>query len=269
MGDVLHDSINFIRHYLTPYYRSIARLLLRHKKWLVRALRPYGLIYNQLDTERFFAFYLIDIFNNFENHTNAYLYAFQFLDAHSVEHLLSEIETPTLIVTAMLDFLTPAYLSFEMNRQMPNSQIICHNLCTHFSLLEKPEKVGLELAEFICNDDNVKYSPHYLKFQYEEHDDVEDGLVHPRPASGDLHIHSPTASREISRRDASPKSIRRVTGAPQQDTAGDVTTTQPQTRSVSATAGNAQQLQHQVEMTVDEATNAEHADGHCTHNAFT
>lgn len=160
LGDVIHDLINFVRLNMCDYYKSLANWMIRHKKWLMRVMRPYGLVYNQVDCEKFLCFYLIDILNNSRNHTDSYFRALQFLDAHSSEHLLHEITTPTLIITGMLDYLTPAYLSFEMHRQMQNSKLICHNLCTHFALLEKPQKIGKEIADYIC-DDNVTYSSWY------------------------------------------------------------------------------------------------------------
>lgn len=138
LGDVIHDLINFVRLHMADYYKSMATFMVKHRKWLMRGMRPYGLLYNQVDCEKFLGFYCIDILNNSKNHTDSYFRALQFLDAHSAEHLLHEITTPTLIITGMLDYLTPAYLSFEMYRQMPNSTLICHNFCTHFALLEKP-----------------------------------------------------------------------------------------------------------------------------------
>jgi hypothetical protein len=38
------------------------------------------------------------------------------LDAHSVYHLLADIEHPTLIIAGLLDLFTPAYQSYEIVR---------------------------------------------------------------------------------------------------------------------------------------------------------
>jgi pimeloyl-ACP methyl ester carboxylesterase len=66
-----------------------------------------------------------------------YLRLFQELDAHSVFHLLPEIETPTLVVSGALDFLTPAYQSRQIARRMPNAEHLALWRASHFALFER------------------------------------------------------------------------------------------------------------------------------------
>jgi pimeloyl-ACP methyl ester carboxylesterase len=72
-----------------------------------------------------------------------YMRLFQELDAHSAYHLLPEITQPTLVVSGMLDFLTPSYQSREIAERMPNAEHLALARASHFALLERtPEVVG-------------------------------------------------------------------------------------------------------------------------------
>jgi 3-oxoadipate enol-lactonase len=82
---------------------------------------------------------------SFEN----YMRLFQELDAHSVYHLLPEIEAPALIISGSLDILTPSRLSREMARRMPNAQHIPLKRCSHFAVLERPEVVVPAIKTFL------------------------------------------------------------------------------------------------------------------------
>ena len=90
--------------------------------------------------------YMKDIFDtDFGN----YLRLFQELDAHSVYHLLREIDHPALIISGLLDYLTPAYQSREMKRKMPNAEHQSFPAGTHFVLVEYPKKVTDRIARFL------------------------------------------------------------------------------------------------------------------------
>ncbi len=91
---------------------------------------------------RYFDDVLGDSFVNF-------LRLFQELDAHSVYHLLREIEHPTLVVSGLLDALTPAYQSGEIARRMPNAEHLRIARSSHFSLMERPEVVVPRVREFL------------------------------------------------------------------------------------------------------------------------
>ena len=78
-----------------------------------------------------------------------YLRLFQELDAHSMYHLLREIEAPALIIAGMLDVLTPPYQSAEMARRMSNAEYIRLWRSSHFSMLERPEVVIPAMRRFL------------------------------------------------------------------------------------------------------------------------
>lgn len=78
-----------------------------------------------------------------------FLRLFQELDAHSTYHLLREIDAPALIVSGLLDVLTPAYQSREMARRMPNAEHIQLLRSSHFSMLERPEIVVPAMRAFL------------------------------------------------------------------------------------------------------------------------
>lgn len=79
-----------------------------------------------------------------------YLRLFQELDAHSLYHVLPQIEAPTLIYSGKLDMLTPAFQSKEMARRMPNAEHVSLLRSSHFSLLERPEIVVPGIRRFLA-----------------------------------------------------------------------------------------------------------------------
>jgi 3-oxoadipate enol-lactonase len=92
--------------------------------------------------------YMEDIFaTDFGN----YLRLFQELDAHSAYHLLRRIHHPTLIISGLLDYLTPAYQSREMKRKMPHAEYLCVPGGTHFVLVEYPDRVTSRIASFLAS----------------------------------------------------------------------------------------------------------------------
>lgn len=78
-----------------------------------------------------------------------YLRLFQELDAHSTYHLLREIEAPALVISGMLDILTPPYQSRDIARRMPNAEYIRLWRSSHFSMLERPEVVVPAMRRFL------------------------------------------------------------------------------------------------------------------------
>jgi 3-oxoadipate enol-lactonase len=91
--------------------------------------------------------YMEDIFaTDFGN----YLRLFQELDAHSVYHLLRHIPHPTLILSGLLDCLTPCYQSREMRRKIPGAKHVCFPAGTHFVLAEYPDRVASLIENFLA-----------------------------------------------------------------------------------------------------------------------
>ncbi|MCA9539909.1 MAG: alpha/beta hydrolase, partial [Myxococcales bacterium] len=83
-------------------------------------------------------------------HKANYLHLFQQIDAHSVYHLLPEVQAPTLVVSGGLDFLTPAYQSRAMARRIPGAKHLSIPLGTHFVLLEYPERVVAAIEKHLA-----------------------------------------------------------------------------------------------------------------------
>lgn len=90
--------------------------------------------------------YLSDLLNT---RVENYLKLFQELDAHSVYHLLPEVDRPTLVISGSLDYLTPAYQSREMARRIPGARHLRIPLATHFVLLERPTAVVRAIREHL------------------------------------------------------------------------------------------------------------------------
>ena len=91
---------------------------------------------------RYFDDVLGDDFENF-------LRLFQELDAHSVYHLLPEIRAPALVVSGLLDMLTPARQSREIAARLPDAEHLALARASHFALLERPELVVPAVQRFL------------------------------------------------------------------------------------------------------------------------
>lgn len=93
-----------------------------------------------------YAQYLEDVFG--ESFVN-YLRLFQALDAHSVYHLLPEVRQPTLVISGLLDWLTPARMSFEIARRIPGAQHLHLRRGSHFAVLEQTPRVIERIERFL------------------------------------------------------------------------------------------------------------------------
>jgi pimeloyl-ACP methyl ester carboxylesterase len=78
-----------------------------------------------------------------------YMHLFQELDAHSVYHVLPRIQAPALVISGMLDPLTPVRQSHEIARRLPNAEHLRLRRSSHFSLMERPEKVLPAIDAFL------------------------------------------------------------------------------------------------------------------------
>lgn len=91
--------------------------------------------------------YMDDVLGeSFEN----FLRLFQELDAHSVYHLLPEIEAPALVISGALDLLAPARQSREIARRMPAAERLALWRASHFCLLERPDVVLPAIERFLA-----------------------------------------------------------------------------------------------------------------------
>jgi len=78
-----------------------------------------------------------------------YLRTFQELDAHSVYHLLPQVQAPALVVSGTLDVMTPAYQSREIARRLPHARRLALRRASHFALIERPDVVLAAVEEFL------------------------------------------------------------------------------------------------------------------------
>lgn len=78
-----------------------------------------------------------------------YCQFFQELHAHSVYHLLHQIEQPVLLLSGRFDYFTPPYRMAEMASCMKNATHHCDNFSTHFSIIEHPEWVLSHIKTFL------------------------------------------------------------------------------------------------------------------------
>jgi pimeloyl-ACP methyl ester carboxylesterase len=80
---------------------------------------------------------------------DVFLRAVQFMNEHSTEEQLNEIQLPTLIVAGQYDTFTPCWLSLRMQRLIANSELMVIPGGTHIAPLEIPELLELRLARFV------------------------------------------------------------------------------------------------------------------------
>ena len=80
---------------------------------------------------------------------DVFLRIVQFMNQHSTEEQLNEIQLPTLIVAGQYDTFTPCWLSLRMQRLITNSELMVVPGGTHIAPLEIPELLELRLERFI------------------------------------------------------------------------------------------------------------------------
>jgi len=68
---------------------------------------------------------------------------------HSARELLEHIDVPTLIVSGDRDGFTPAWLSEEMHRLIPGSELFVVEGGSHTAPIERPAEVTRRIADFL------------------------------------------------------------------------------------------------------------------------
>eukprot|EP00127_Corallochytrium_limacisporum_P006347 Clim_evm58s225 gene=Clim_evmTU58s225 len=114
---------------------------------------PWAFITNNPSLEVLTERYLTDIFGHGPKHTANYIRLFQELDAHSVYHVLPYLAPPALLVSGYFDFLTPAYMSYEIAHRMPTTYHSAYFAASHFAMAERPEDVVSDVASFLAMKD--------------------------------------------------------------------------------------------------------------------
>ncbi|WP_232503662.1 alpha/beta fold hydrolase [Thermotoga profunda] len=77
---------------------------------------------------------------NYEGVVNL-LDAFLELEQKPLLNQLSEIDVPTLVVSAQFDNIKPICFSQEIAQQIPNAKHVCIPNCGHAAIIEKPKEV--------------------------------------------------------------------------------------------------------------------------------
>lgn len=140
----LHATVE--RLVRSPSLVEVLGKLLRNDLHVESVGRVLALLWRNPRLTDMYRQYLEDVFGeSFEN----YLRLFQALDAHSVYHLLPEVRQPTLVISGLLDWLTPARMSFEIARRIPGAQHLHLPLGSHFALLEQSPRVVERIERFL------------------------------------------------------------------------------------------------------------------------
>jgi len=143
----IHAIIELIRRY--PRVEDRIRLLTRWSEVPTTTLLSLTAGPRSFELRPMLRRYMDDVLgDSFEN----FMRLFQELDAHSVYHLLPEIEAPALVISGALDILAPARQSREIARRMPHARRLALMRASHFCLLERPEIVLPEVEKFLERD---------------------------------------------------------------------------------------------------------------------
>jgi pimeloyl-ACP methyl ester carboxylesterase len=144
LSKYIHEFIDIVKG--RRFIQDLARPMLTFKPAIGLFGKVYGKLRGNPRIGDFAIQYMTDVFGgDFRN----YLRLFQELDAHSVYHHLRDVDHPALIVSGLMDYLTPAYQSQEIARKMPNSKHLRLPLASHFALLEYPRRVVDAIEAFI------------------------------------------------------------------------------------------------------------------------
>ena len=145
LGGAMGDILTWLK-YASPWLRVMLQKLIKQAEPFVRL--HFRTDANP-DMEWLNWEWALDIFDNSQEHTNSFIIQFQELNAHSVYHHLSQMKQPALIITGMLDPLTPAYQSYELRQQLENSTIEVYTWASHFTLMEYSKEVADSIVKFI------------------------------------------------------------------------------------------------------------------------
>jgi len=104
-----------------------------------------GLVSSTLDEEVFFELVNEFIYLNFSN----YAKTLNELGRHNAEDMLGSIKVPTLIVAGDRDLMTPTFLSEDMSKKIPDSELFVITGGTHYTPVEFPDVVNLRIEKFL------------------------------------------------------------------------------------------------------------------------
>ncbi|WP_437747707.1 alpha/beta fold hydrolase [Sorangium sp. So ce1504] len=110
-------------------------------------LKRMGLLGKTLDSEAFAE--LVQPFGQLD--MDALCRNLRALDAHDAEHVLEQIDVPTLLITGDRDAFTPRALAQSMARRIPMAEILVVRGGTHTTAVEFPELVSLRIERFFAD----------------------------------------------------------------------------------------------------------------------
>lgn len=143
----IHATIEWIRRH--PRIEERIRLLSRATELPTTMLFTLTAGRRSMSLRPMLRRYMDDVLGaSFDN----FMRLFQELDAHSVYHVLPEIEAPALVISGALDILAPARQSSEIARRMPRAQRMALWRASHFCLLERPEVVLPAVERFLSGE---------------------------------------------------------------------------------------------------------------------
>ena len=68
---------------------------------------------------------------------------------NNVEHILSEIKVPTLLIWGLQDSITPPEVALEFHNHLPLSQIVFLDHCGHVPMMEQPKLFNEHVRKFL------------------------------------------------------------------------------------------------------------------------
>lgn len=110
-------------------------------------LKRMGLLGKTLDSEAFAE--LVQPFGRLD--MDALFSNLRALDAHDAEHVLEQIDVPTLLITGDRDAFTPRALAQSMARRIPMAEILVVRGGSHTTAAEFPELVSLRIERFFAD----------------------------------------------------------------------------------------------------------------------
>lgn len=148
----------FGTRHLEPLIRSAIRVAIRHHRVvhtvirgstrlpaLVPALKLFRLIDRDLREETFLAM----VRGMASTDKDVYLRCLLGLDDHDASDIVPAIDFPVLFIAGERDLFVPPVVARYMASQIGSSELVVLPHCTHYSIVERPERVNAEISRFL------------------------------------------------------------------------------------------------------------------------
>ena len=131
-------------HQFEPFYRSLPPKAAA-ARFLVPMLRLTGLFSSTVDTD-----VLKDLAGDYLSlDFDCYLATLKALSEHDATDVLPAVAHPTLLIVGDKDLFTPPAVSEEMQRRIPQSELLVVRGGTHYAPIEFPELINLRIEKFL------------------------------------------------------------------------------------------------------------------------